>query len=116
VAEVLGSFSWPRFIAIQLWICVLFLIYVAAHELNELFADGELFRILFRRRTSALKETRRARIHLLTRLSRLMEAHPIAVLEDPASPEHSEHVAILRNLVQSEPTQKLPPPRYAAAD
>jgi hypothetical protein len=84
---------------------------VAAHELNGLFGDGELFRILFRRRSSALKETRRARIRLLTRLSRLTEAYPIGVLEDPASPEHSELVTILRNLVQTDPTQKLAPAR-----
>ena len=114
VAEVLGSFSWSRFIAIQLWIWVLFMIYVAAHELNELFGDGELFRILFRRRSSALKEMRRARIRLLTRLSRLTGAYPIAVLEDPASPEHGELVAILRKLVQTDPTLTPAQPRYAA--
>jgi hypothetical protein len=109
--EVLGNFSWPHFIATQLWISVLFLIYVAAHELNERFGDGELFRILFRRRSSSVKEARRARIRLLVRLTRLTEAHSIAVLEDPASPEHSELVAILRSL---DPTQKLAPPRCAA--
>jgi hypothetical protein len=113
--EVLGSFSWSRFIATQLWIGVLFLIYVTARELNELFGDGELFRILFRRRSSSLKETRRARIRLLTRLSRLTEAHPLTVLEDPTSPEHGELVAILRNLAQSDPKQTLAPARYAAA-
>src|SRR6516162_4476766 len=37
--EVLGNFSWSRFIAIQLWIAVLFVIYVTAHELNELLGD-----------------------------------------------------------------------------
>ena len=114
--EMLGNFSWSRFIAVQLWICVLFLIYVTAHELNELFGDGELFRILFRRRSSALKEARRARIRLLTRLSRLTEAHPIAVLEDPASPEHSELVEILRSLVQTDRTDTPAPAHYAAAD
>jgi hypothetical protein len=112
--EVLGSFSWPHFIATQLWISVLFLIYVAAHELNERFGDGELFRILFRRRSSSVKEARRARIRLLVRLTRLTEAHSIAVLEDPASPEHSELVVILRSLVQPDPTQKLAPQRRAA--
>jgi hypothetical protein len=114
--EVLGNFSWPRFIAIQLWISVLFLIYVAAHELNELFGDGELFRILFRRRSSELKETRRARIRLLIRLSRLTEAHPIEVLENPASSAHSELVAILTSLAQTDLARKLAPARYAAAD
>jgi hypothetical protein len=116
VEEVLGNFSWSRFIAIQLWIAVLFLIYVSAHELNELFGDGELFRVLFRRRSSALKEARRARIRLLTRLSRLTEAHPIAVLEDRASPAHSELVAILRSLAQTDPTPTLASAQYAAAE
>jgi hypothetical protein len=107
IEEVLGNFSWSRFIAIQLWIGVLFLIYVTAHELNELFGDGELFRILFLRRSSALKEARRARIRLLTRLSRLTEAHPLTKLEDPASPEHRELVDILRNLARPDRVQKL---------
>jgi hypothetical protein len=116
VEEVLGKFSWSHFIGVQLWIGVLFLIYVSAHELNELFGDGELFHILFRRRSSAVKETRRARIRLLARLSRLTEAHPITVLEDPASPEHSELVEILKSLVETDRTQKLVPAQYAAAD
>jgi len=72
--ELLGSFSWDHFIAIQMWIFVLFLIYVTASELNDLFGDGELFKILFTRRSSELKSTRRARIRLLTRLSRLADA------------------------------------------
>jgi hypothetical protein len=111
IEEALSGFTWPHFIATQLWISVLFLIYVAAHELNELFGDGELFRILFRRRSSVVKQTRRARIRLLTRLSRLTEAHPMAVLEDPTSPEHSELVTILRHLSQSDRirVQKLAP-------
>jgi hypothetical protein len=113
--EVLGTFSWSHFVATQLWIGVLFLIYVTAHALNDLFGDGELFRILFLRRSSTLKDTRRARIRLLTRLSRLTEAHPLTVLENPASPEHSELVAILRDLIQTDSTQKLATGQYAAA-
>ena len=38
-------FSWHRFAAIQIWIFVLFLIYVTATELNTLFGDGELSKI-----------------------------------------------------------------------
>jgi hypothetical protein len=105
IEEVLDRFSWPHFIAIQLWIGVLFLVYVTGHELNKLFGDGELYRILFQRRSSVLKETRRARIRLLTRLSRLTEAHPMSVLEDPASPEHSELVVVLRDLAKADPTK-----------
>jgi hypothetical protein len=98
VEHLLGEFSWSRFIAIQLWIFVLFLAYVTASELNALLGDGELFRIFFTRRSTALKSARRARIRLLTRLSRLTDAYPIPVLEDPQSAPHRELVTILRSL------------------
>jgi hypothetical protein len=110
VEHVLGKFSWPNFIAVQLWISALFLLYVTANELNELLGDGELFKIFFTRRSSRLKSARRARIRLLTRLSRLTDAHPVAVLEDPGSAAHRELLAILRNLAQGEATRK----RHAA--
>jgi hypothetical protein len=96
--ELLGSFSWDQFIATQLWIFVLFLVYVTASEINNLLGDGELFKILFTRRSSELKSTRRARIRLLTRLSRLADAHSIEVLRDPKTAAHAELVAILRSL------------------
>jgi hypothetical protein len=100
IEHVFGTWSWPRFIATQMWIFVLFLVWVTATELNELLGEGELFRIFFTRRSSALKSTRRARIRLLTQLSRLTDAYPVAVLEDPKSAPHRELVAILRRLVQ----------------
>lgn len=100
IEHILGTWSWPRFIATQMWLLVLFLIWVAASELNTLLGDGELSRIFFTRRSSQLKSTRRARIRLLTRLSRLTEAHSITVLEDPRSAPHDELVAILRSLAQ----------------
>jgi hypothetical protein len=96
--ELLGTFRWDHFIAVQMWIFVLFLVYVTASELNDLFGDGELFKILFTRRSSELKSTRRARIRLLTRLSRLADAHSIDVLRDPKTAPHSELAAILRSL------------------
>jgi len=98
IEHVLGTWSWPRFTATQLWIFVLFLIWVTITELNKLFGDGELFRIFFTWRSSTLKSTRRARIRLLTRLSRLTDAYPITVLQDPQSTPHSELVAILQSL------------------
>jgi hypothetical protein len=101
IEHVLDTWSWPRFIAVQLWIFVLFLVWVSASELNTLLGDGELFRIFFTRRTSELKSTRRARIRLLTRLGRLTDAHPVSVLEDPQSEPHRELVAILRSLSHS---------------
>ena len=100
IEHVLGEFSWSRFIATQLWIFVLFLVWVTANELNTLIGDGELFRIFFTRRSSALKSTRRARIRLLTRLSRLTEAHPVAVLGDPQSAPHRELLAVLHSLAK----------------
>ena len=53
-------FTWHRFAAIQIWIFVLFLIYVTATEVSTLFGDGELVKILFRGRSSDLKLTRPA--------------------------------------------------------
>jgi hypothetical protein len=98
--HVLGSFRWDHFIATQMWIFVLFLVYVTASELNDLVGDGELFKIFFTRRSTELKSTRRARIRSLVRLSRLTDAHSIAELRDPKTAPHAELVAILRSLTQ----------------
>lgn len=96
--EMLGKFSWSQFIATQMWIFVLFLLYVTASELNKLFGEGQLHRILFTRRPSELQLTRRARIRLLIRLERLTDAHTPEALRDPASAPHAELMAILRAL------------------
>jgi hypothetical protein len=93
-----NHFSLPRFLSIQIWLMVLFLAYVAIHELNGLFGDGELYRLFFRWRSSEAKLTRRQRIRLLTRLNRLTEANPIEAFSDRTSPVHTELVAILREL------------------
>ena len=50
------KFSWPRFLLVQVWLMVLFMIYVTIHELNTMFGDGELPRCSFagaRRRRSS---------------------------------------------------------------
>jgi len=96
--EILGGFRWDHFIAVQMWMFVLFLIYVTASELNDLLGQGELFRIFFRRSSSEMKATRRARVRSLVRAFRLIEAHPPKVLADPASTPHAELVTILRTL------------------
>jgi hypothetical protein len=64
---VTAHFSWNRFTAIQIWIFILFLIYVTATELNALVGDGELFKIFFTRRSSEQKLTRRQRIRSFVR-------------------------------------------------
>jgi hypothetical protein len=98
IEHMVGTFSWHHFIATQMWIFVLFLIYVTASELNNLFGDGELFNILFRRRSSELQSTRRERVRLLVRLTRLTDDYSVDVLRDPKTPAHGELVEILRNL------------------
>ena len=95
---LIAQFSWPRFLAIQIWLMVLFLVYVTAHELNTLFGDGELRRLFLRWHSSEAKLTRRQRIRLLTRLNRLTEANPVEVISEKGSPAHTELVGILRLL------------------
>ena len=96
--HIVNHFSLPRFLSIQIWLMVLFFAYVTIHELNELFGDGELYRLFFRWRSSEAKLTRRQRIRLLTRLNRLTEANPIEAFSDRKSPVHTELVAILHEL------------------
>jgi hypothetical protein len=88
-------FSWTRFFFVQVWLMILFLIYVTIHELNALFGYGELPRLFFRWRSSEAKLTRRQRIRLLARLSRLTEAHDLAEFRDSSTPAHAELVRIV---------------------
>jgi hypothetical protein len=94
------TFSWSRFMAIQLWIFVLFLIYVTAHEFNRLFGHGELTRILFTYRPSELQLNRRQRIRELVHLSKLADAHTLAEFGDPTSNAHAQLVEIVRRLAR----------------
>ena len=43
---MVATFDWHHFIAIQLWILVVFVIYETATELNHLFGEGELWHLL----------------------------------------------------------------------
>jgi hypothetical protein len=106
IRHQLGHFSWNHFIATQLWIFVLFLIYSTAAQINELLGDGELFKILFARRTSELKTTRRARIRTLVQLARLTKATPIETLRDRTTAPHAELVQILSALARKEGSAK----------
>jgi hypothetical protein len=90
--------SWSRFMSIQIWLMVLFLVYVTIHELNRLFGDGELYRLFFRWSSSEAKLTRRRRIRLLTRLNRLIEVNSIEAFSERGSPVHAELVDILCEL------------------
>jgi len=94
------TFSWHRFVAISLWIFVLFLIYVTATEFSRLFGPGEIPRLLFTRRPSELQLNRRQRIRELLRLSRLADEHPFDEFRDPASAAHRELIDIVRRLAR----------------
>ena len=94
------TFSWDRFIAVQLWIFVLFLIYLTATEFNRLFGEGELRHILLTSRPAELPLNRRQRILELVRLSKLADAHSVDEFRDPNSPAHAELVDIVRQLAR----------------
>ena len=93
-----ATFSWNRFAAIQIWILVLFLIYVTASEFNHLFGEGELWRVLFTHRPSELQLNRRQRIRELARLGRLADTYSITEFRDPASDAHNQLIDIVRRL------------------
>src|SRR6201982_266156 len=64
---LITTFSWHRFSAISLWILVLFLIYVTALEISQLFGPGELRQLFLTSRPSELQLNRRQRIRELLR-------------------------------------------------
>jgi hypothetical protein len=103
----IATFSWHRFVAIQLWIFVLFLIYVTATEFDRLFGEGELGRLLFSHRPSELQLNRRQRIRELVRLSRLADAHSVDEFRDPTGPAHAQLVEIVQRLAR-DPRRALP--------
>ena len=94
------TFSWHRFLAISLWILVLFLIYVTAGEFSHLFGAGEMPRLFFTYRPSELQLNRRQRFRELLRLSRLADTHTVAEFRDPHSGAHNELIHILERLAR----------------
>jgi hypothetical protein len=93
-------FSWHHFVAVSLWIFVLFLIYVTASEFTHLFGPGELPRLFFTSRPSELQLNRRQRMRELLRLSRLADAHSVDEFRDSASAPHRELVEIMQRLAR----------------
>ena len=102
---LITTFSWHRFSAISLWILVLFLIYVTASEFSQLFGPGELQRLFFTYRPSALQLNRRQRFRELLRLSRLTDEHSVDEFRDPANPAHRQLIDILQGLARMSPTR-----------
>ena len=95
------SFSWHRFIAISLWILVLFLIYVTASEFSQLVGPAEMRRLLFAYRPCELQLNRRQRARELMRLNRLADEHQVDEFRDPASAAHHQLVEIVERLAQA---------------
>jgi hypothetical protein len=93
-------FSWHHFLAVSLWIFVLFLIYVTASEFTHLFGPGELPRLFFTSRPSELQLNRRQRMRELLRLSRLADVHSVDEFRDPESAPHRELVGIMQRLAR----------------
>jgi len=102
---LITTFSWHRFLAISLWILVLFLIYVTATEFGHLFGPGELRRLFFTSRPSELQLNRRQRMRELLRLSRLADEHSVDEFRDPTSAPHRELIDILQGFVRMSPTR-----------
>jgi hypothetical protein len=99
----MDTFSWYRFVATQLWIFVLFLVYVTGAELGRLFGDGELSKIFFKRRSSELALTRRQRFRQMVRLHHLTDEHTLEEFRDPNTAAHREMIAIIRRLTREKP-------------
>src|SRR5262249_50844333 len=99
--QLITSFSWHRFVAISLWILVLFLIYVTASEFSQLFGPAEMRRLLFAYRPSELQLNRRQRARELMRLNRLADEHGLDEFRDPDSAAHHELVEIIERLARA---------------
>jgi hypothetical protein len=104
--HLVSTFDWHRFAAIQIWIFVLFLTYVTASELNQLFGHGELRRIFVTHQSSELQLSRRQRIRELVRLSRLADAHPLDEFSNPTSAAHRQLIDIMRRLAREPQTRR----------
>jgi hypothetical protein len=108
---IVSNFTWSRFFAIQLWILVLFLIYTFITELNVLFGNGDLARIMFTRRSTDLQLARRRRVRTLVKLDRLMDAHTTDELRDGTTVAHAEMLSLLRELAKPAPPPQSSPQR-----
>src|SRR6516165_271321 len=103
--HMVATFDWHRFIAVQLWILVIFFIYEVAAELNHLFGKGELWHLLVTSRPSELPLDRRQRILELVRLSKLADAHSIEEFRDPSTLAHTQLVDIVHRIAR-EPRER----------
>ena len=100
IESEIETFSWHRFVAVQIWIFTSFFVYVAATEIGDLMGEGQLQRLLFRHRSSEHRLTRRQHVRALMELSRLAETTPRDQLLDPATPQGRRLITIVDALRQ----------------
>jgi hypothetical protein len=99
------TFSWQRFVAISLWILVLFSIYVTGWEFARLLGPDELRRLLLTSRPSELQLDRRQRARSLLELSRLADAHSASELGDARSDAHKQLVRLIAGMARPPATR-----------
>jgi hypothetical protein len=100
-AHLITTFEWRRFLAISLWLFVLFFIYVTVAEFSQLFGPGEIRRLIFTSRPSDLQLNRRQRARELLRLSRLTDEHSTEEFREPGSSAHRALLEIIGRLARS---------------
>lgn len=105
VPHALEVFRWHHFLAVQIWITVLFLLYTTASELNALLGAGELWRLIFGRAASDLKGARRQRARTLVKLGRLAAAHTSAELRQPNTAAHGALLDLADGLTRRSVTE-----------
>lgn len=98
--SVEARFAWNHFLAVQIWMIVLFLIYVTADELNTLFGDGALRQIFFTWSSPTLRSTRQQRMRALAAISRLARTQDAAVLRDTTTAANATLFGLLGALGQ----------------
>lgn len=97
---------WNHFLAVQMWIVVLFLIDVTADEPNALIGGGVLRQIFFTWSPATLKASRHQRLRALGEIGQLARAHDPAALRDPASPANASLFRLLARLAPRPPDPK----------
>jgi hypothetical protein len=101
--EAEARFSWARFVAVQIWVLVLFLAYVTADELNALFGAGELRRVFLTWAPPGFRRSRQQRMRALARIARLArEGDPAEMLDRPG-PQRDELRRLLEDLGRRAP-------------
>lgn len=99
-SEAVARFSLGRFLAIQIWLFVLFLVYVTISELISLLGEGELKRMMFKARPAELTHGRHERAQALVRLNQLTVSHTPEELADLGSSANAELLHLLRGLAK----------------